>query len=437
MNVPTKPRLAIQSFAFAAICAVHSPTVWAGDGMPGDVLWSTSFGGTQPDFGEAVAAVPGGGFIVAGTTASSGGGFEDAWLLRLDVDGALLWSRTIGAAAQDFGTAVAPTSDGGFVVAGSSGIQTVAFNVMLAKTDAAGTLEWQRSFSAHADSRGHAVRQLPDDGYVVVGDAGSDFYIIRTDAEGIAIWERTIHVDDDHARAVALTDDGGFVVAGWIGDGSLFAEFDAALLKVNAAGDLVWQRQWDEGIDHRAYSVQNVGDGYVVGGQAGGVGSLWRTDALGNRLWIRTLLDIDAGNVSSVEQAGDGGFVAGATAWRGTDGAYQMQLIKTDALGQPEWSQVFGGAQYEWTGGACTGDDGRLVLAGTTNSIGAGGYDIYVFAVEVGQAADIDDNGVVDVQDLLAVVVAWGPCDACAADVNGDGLVGIADLVLVISAWTG
>src|SRR5690606_25784098 len=49
--------------------------------------------------------------------------------------------------------------------------------------------------------------------------------------------------------------------------------------------------------------------------------------------------------------------------------------------------------------------------------------------------ADLDGNNVVDVQDLLVMLAAWGPCDMCAADLNGTGAVDVQDMLLLLTAW--
>ncbi|MDP7071223.1 MAG: hypothetical protein QF561_07755 [Phycisphaerales bacterium] len=49
---------------------------------------------------------------------------------------------------------------------------------------------------------------------------------------------------------------------------------------------------------------------------------------------------------------------------------------------------------------------------------------------------DIDGDGVVGVEDLLAIIAAWGPCDACDEDLNDDGLVDVSDILALLSLWT-
>ncbi|MHC5025957.1 MAG: hypothetical protein ACYTGR_04255 [Planctomycetota bacterium] len=52
---------------------------------------------------------------------------------------------------------------------------------------------------------------------------------------------------------------------------------------------------------------------------------------------------------------------------------------------------------------------------------------------------DVTGDGVIDVLDLLAVLLAWGDCpasSACPADVDGDGMVSVGDLILVVTGWS-
>ena len=58
------------------------------------------------------------------------------------------------------------------------------------------------------------------------------------------------------------------------------------------------------------------------------------------------------------------------------------------------------------------------------------------FMMRPAAPADINADGVVDVNDLIAVLGSWGPCSGCVADINGDGVVGIDDLLLVLSGWS-
>ena len=50
-------------------------------------------------------------------------------------------------------------------------------------------------------------------------------------------------------------------------------------------------------------------------------------------------------------------------------------------------------------------------------------------------ASDLNENGVVNVSDLLAVIAAWGPCQNCPEDINENGVVDVSDILIVIAEW--
>ena len=62
--------------------------------------------------------------------------------------------------------------------------------------------------------------------------------------------------------------------------------------------------------------------------------------------------------------------------------------------------------------------------------------DALVFDLEPSVRGDVTGDGVVDFDDLLALLSVWGPCPGCPADLDGDGNVGFTDLVFLLSNFT-
>ncbi|UCD74335.1 MAG: hypothetical protein JSV91_11150 [Phycisphaerales bacterium] len=80
-----------------------------------------------------------------------------------------------------------------------------------------------------------------------------------------------------------------------------------------------------------------------------------------------------------------------------------------------------------------------VAVSGGTIMLGAPGVNddtgaVYVFSGTV--FGDVNGDGVVDIDDIFAILAAWGPCDGCPEDVNGDGVVDIDDLFEVLANWT-
>ena len=94
-------------------------------GAAPQVDWIHAYGGQSGDQGFDAVALPGGGYLLAGKTASSGAGGDDVYLVAVDEDGAVLWERVHGGAAHDVARAVIRTDDGGVAIAASTWSRTL------------------------------------------------------------------------------------------------------------------------------------------------------------------------------------------------------------------------------------------------------------------------------------------------------------------------
>ena len=159
--------------------------------LNGNMEWSKTYGGPEDDYGWDIKPTKDSCYILAGYTESFGAGGSDAYLIKIDVNGNVIWSRTYGNTAEEQVLSVRQTEDGGFIATGKSevaGLQNA--DVYLLKTDVNGVPEWARAFGGSGYDASQSVEQTADNGYFISGQTSSlgqgswDFYLIKTDAEG-------------------------------------------------------------------------------------------------------------------------------------------------------------------------------------------------------------------------------------------------------------
>src|SRR5262249_50830664 len=138
----------------------------------GGVLWEKTYGGQLDDAASRIAALPDGGFIVARSLPSWDKNKGDGWLLRLDAKGEVLWEKTYGSKLAAFAS-VTPLADGGFIVAGKLHERPADYWKSMAwvvRLDANGNILWEQSFSGKQTASASAAVQLSDGSFVVVAD---------------------------------------------------------------------------------------------------------------------------------------------------------------------------------------------------------------------------------------------------------------------------
>jgi hypothetical protein len=269
----------------------------------GDTIWTRTYGGSDADVARSVQQTSDGGYIIAGLTNSFGAGNDDVYLIKTDASGDTIWTRTYGGSGDDEGNSVCETSDGGYIIAGKTESFGAGRNdVYLIKTDVSGDTIWTRTYGGSDWDWGYSVQQTSDGGYIIAGwtypfGAGSwDVYLIKTDASGDTIWTRTYGGSDwEYGYSVQQTSDGGYIIAG------LTCSFgagwtDVYLIKTDASGDTIWTRTYGCSKADEGHSVQQTSDGgYII------TGKTWSfDDGPGDVYLIKTDAD---GNSAGVEEA--------------------------------------------------------------------------------------------------------------------------------------
>ena len=298
----------------------------------GQLLWQEKFGGDDVESINSLAATSDGGCIAVGYTYSDNGdvtdshGEADGWVVKLDQNGSLEWQRALGSSGLDRLYSVVET-DNGYIIAGyaenADGDVTVnhgSLDAWVVKLDLAGALVWERTYGGYSSDFAFSIKASTNGGYVMAGYAGSsdgdvtgvqgivDYWIVKLDDQGGIEWQRTYGGElYEEAKSIACTDDGGYVVAGHTrstgGDvTNNHGGTDYWIIRLDPNGDLLWQRTFGGSGEDRAKNIIVDNDGgFLISGDTdniseGGMGSLgwidiWlmKLDQNGQLLWQKSI----------------------------------------------------------------------------------------------------------------------------------------------------
>jgi hypothetical protein len=252
-------------------------------------------------------------------------------------------------------------------------------DVYVVKTNANGEVIWQRTYGDNQWNVGYDVAQTRDGGYIITGTSevaggnARDLYLLRLDATGNKLWERTYGATgDDYGFAVVQTRDGGFAAAGY-SSGVGAGRQDVLIVKVSDNGELVWANTYGGTDRDFGYSIAEAPNGdLVVGGttrsfgDANGDGYVVKVDASGNLLWSRTYGGTAFDFAQGILVLSDNSTVlTGGVSTNGTDAT----IVKLNATGNLVFSYAYGGNRTDQGREIVLAGDGGFVIAGQSNTI--------------------------------------------------------------------
>ncbi len=352
----------------------------------GDLLWTRLLGGVQTSRGHDIIPVGDGGAVVASETYDHASSKMYATIVRLDGEGHVRWSKSVSALGYEDFNGIAACSDGGFIVTGSSREftgRTPDYHILTSRFDSAGNMIWSKLMGIGGDLGGSVI-QTRDGGFAVAGSTGifdPDMYILKLDQDGDLEWTRTVAGSRNEAvQGIVQAGDGSFYLAGNTNSfGPNESKHDVWVVKLSETGDVIWSRTvadeektlvgWD-------ITLSSLGTPVITGSQ--GNGSDLRMNMIclddGGNLTTPRIYAPDDTTVTAgrdIIHTSDGGYaLVGLTRLAGLPYHHGIFFIKLDdrldlCLSCGQWYGV--GLAY---GNGEAGSGGSVWDAGTTGSRG-------------------------------------------------------------------
>jgi len=372
-----------------------------GTDLNAGIAFERIFGGPDSDRANSVRVTEDGGFILAGSTFLPDAEFSDATLIKTDCYGQVEWSQVYGIEDWDEEFSEVIQTDDGYIAVGSKAYSKHYDppDIWVVKTNASGTVMWERNFGGKEADAASDIIATNDGGYLIAGSyqhdtierTDVDAYLIKLDTNGNVEWEKKYGgTAGDKASTVRQVADGGYVFVGYT-ESYGAGEFDVYLVKLDANGNVIWYKTYGGPDWDMAGSIALTNDnGYLIAGWTANFGArardiyLVKTDADGNEQWHRLYGDEHKDEAHDVIATSDGGYlVVGAlentyfsSEWR-TD----LYIIKTDASGDELWSKTYGDYNNECAFCAREVIDGGYIISGKTNSYG-NKSEIYLLKID-------------------------------------------------------
>jgi hypothetical protein len=329
------------------------------------------------------------------------------------------WQKSFGSYGGDYSNVIRPTTDGGFIVIGTSyfgGGDVTGYHgnmdvgdIWVLKLNNSGDIQWKKCIGTNNFDKGEDIRQTPDGGYIIAATSasagcflpghhgGADYLVIKLTAEGDVSWQKNYGgSQNDYAYSIDLVNDGGYIIGGFTesanGDVTMnHGNRDIWIVKIDGEGNLKWQKSFGGSGDDEASGLRVTDDGGCIvtgytesndGDITGNHGKrdIWvvKVDNTGNLQWQKTLGGTASEEGNSIQLTTGGGYiVAGTSASDDGDVSGNHQglglftdfwVVKLNSDGSLQWQKCYGGSFNENAFYVQQANDGGYVVSGSSES---------------------------------------------------------------------
>ena len=390
--------------------------VFNGDTCDCNTIQATTFQGVmglaQNEHASDVETTADGGFIIAGATNSVGAGNDDFYVRKVNGCRQLEWEYTYGGTGQDWASTVIQTLDGGYAVGGyTNGFGNVGpHDDYLVKLNTQGVVEWSRRLGGTGGDYARFTRQTADSGFALCGYTGfgagaNDIHVFKLDQNGATQWARAYGNNaNDFPQGFEPTADGGYIISGYRRNYTSTTNYQAFLCKINGAGVVQWFKTYSANLREAVNGVVEMPNGdFVAVGTSTSSGAglrdvmVIRVNSAGQLQWSRTFGGTSDDFSVGVDVTPSGDIAVFGHSESFTTGVGRdLYLLKIDGSGNLLWSRNYGGPQTDYRvkapdAGFSQTANGGFLLTGATQSFGWGGNDD-VYLIKTDSMGEVECN---------------------------------------------
>ena len=347
--------------------------------LKAQITFEKTFGTSLTEEAKSIRQTIDGGYIIGGTN-----------LVKIDKFGVEEWSKPYPSVFVNL------TSDSGYILINSS-----SPDIFFTKVDINGDTLWQTNYREGIwVNEGNYIEETSDGGYIVTGRfqsvTGSGMLLLKLNSSGNKVWRRAFSESSSagfcEGFSVQQTSDKGYILTGtsYTNYYDSTRNKDVFIVKTDSMGSEQWRRFFGGAKDDAGYSVrQDNLSNYIIAGRTNSYNTdfgsnmyLIKLDSNGDSLWTNTYGGQYMEAAVGLWLTNDNGYILSGSSNTFSNGDFDGYVVKTDFNGDTLWTNHYGGTGIGAFSSVQETSDNGYVLAGITNSIGAGELDMYILKTD-------------------------------------------------------
>lgn len=293
------------------------------------------------------------------------------WFIKLDSSDEMEW-EVILPQGNSYGSSALQTEDGGYIMSAGTNFN---LNYWILKYSSGGEVEWEKTFGGSGIDISYSVIQTSEGGYIVVGSSdsidgdnteneeGNHCWVIKLDSIGNIEWKKSYAFNEtDIGKVIRQTSDGGFIIGGLAVSEYPYNQ-DILLFKIDFSGEVEWANNYgSEEFDEYFNDIIQTNDGGYIcvsnddlqeSGSINSDLSVMKLNSFGEAQWQYYFGGDMSDSPKSILQMPDSGFlISGISTSNNGDltqnrGGFDCWVLKLNQLGEMIWQKSFGGSSRD------------------------------------------------------------------------------------------